>query len=85
MASTEKMVLVESTKLLTLFGIFFAIALFLLIVICCLDHQVSKLRRENKLLRRVLEDYYRLEDGRIRASRAMAREAERSGWLPSGW
>lgn len=85
MTGAEEMVLVSSTKLLVLFGIFLAVVVVLLIVIGCLDYEVSKLRKDNKMLHRVLEDYYRLEDGRIRAAQAINREAERASWLPPGW
>lgn len=86
MTGTEEAVLMlTATELQILFGIFLAVVVVLLIVIGCLDYQVSKLRKDNKLLRRVLEDYYRLEDGRIRAAQAMAREAERASWMPPGW
>lgn len=85
MTGAKEMVLVSSTKLLVLFGIFLAVVVVLLIVIGCLDYEVSKLRKDNKMLHRVLEDYYRLEDGRIRAAQAINREAERASWLPPGW
>lgn len=54
----------------------------LLVLIICLEHEVSKLRRDNHLLRRVLEDYFRLEDGSRRTARAIAREAGFASWLP---
>lgn len=86
MSGTKETVLwLTTTELLALFGIFFAVVMILLIVIDCRDHQVSELRRENKLLHRVLEDYYRLEDGGKRAARAIARETGRASWLPPGW
>ena len=85
MAETEEtMLLISTTELLILFGIFLAVVVVLLIVIGCLDYQVSKLRKENKLLHRVLEDYFRLEDGRVRASRTIASEVKRATWLPPG-
>lgn len=54
----------------------------LLVLIICLEYEVDKLRRDNNLLRRVLEDYFRLEDGSRRTARTIAREAGLASWLP---
>lgn len=86
MSGTKETVLwLTTTELLALFCIFFAVVMILLIVIDCRDHQVSELRQENKLLHRVLEDYYQLEDRSIRAAQAINREVSHSSWLPPEW
>lgn len=66
-------------------SILVTVAVILLITACCFYEEICKLRKDNKLLRRVLEEYYQLEDGSKRAARAMAREAKRSSWLPPEW
>ena len=65
---------------LVLVGIFALVVLF--VTVFYLDYKISKLRRENKLLRRVLEDYFRLVDGRICASQKIARELSRVSKSP---
>lgn len=60
------------------------IVIILLFMVVFLDYEVIKLRRDNKLLRRVLEDYFRLEDGSKRTALAILREAE-ANQMPPGW
>lgn len=85
MTVAEEVRLMTDVEWLILCGLLLILVLICAIVAAYLDHQVSKLRKENKLLRRVLEDYYWLEDGSKSAARAMTRETERSSWLPPGW
>lgn len=70
---------------LILCGFFLIMVAICLIMVIYLDYQVSKLRKENKLLHRVLEDYFKLENGCIRAAQAMLRETGCTNWSPSGW
>ena len=66
-------------------SILVTVALILLIITCCFYEEIRKLRKENKLLLRTLEDFYQLEDGSKRAARAIARETGHASWLPPGW
>lgn len=68
-----------------LLGALIAIVVLFLIAAGYFDYKVSKLRKENKLLRRVLEDYFWLEDERIHALRKIIREADHVSRSPTGW
>lgn len=63
------------------------LVLFVLVLgsmVTFLDAKVAKLSRDNKLLRRVLEDYFQLEDSSMRSARSIAREVEHFNWMSSG-
>lgn len=85
MSGAEEVRLMTDAEWLILCGLFLTIIVISLIMIAYLDHQVSKLRKENRLLHRVLSDSIQLENSRIRAAQAMLREAGHASWLPPGW
>lgn len=62
-----------------------AVVVILLAAVSCLYDEIRKLRKDNKFLCRVLEDYYRLEDGSKRAAQAINRKAGRSSQFPHDW
>lgn len=68
-----------------LLGTLIAIVVLFLIAASYFDYKVSKLRKENKLLRRVLEDYFQLEDEHIHALGEITREADRANLPTTGW
>lgn len=73
-------------QLLIVISGFIVMIVISLAIIAYLDYEVIKLRRDNKLLRRVLEDYFRLEDGSKRTAQAILREADyASQRLPEWW
>ena len=53
------------------------IIIALTIAICCYETANARLRRENRRLRRALEDYHRLEQASLNAYTALAWEAQR--------
>lgn len=55
----------------------FVIIITLTIVACCCGEENNRLRRENRRLRRALEDYHRLEQASLNAYTALAWEAQR--------
>lgn len=71
--------------LVILTGFLVVVVVVLLAAVSCLYDEIRKLRKDNKFLRRVLEDYYRLEDGSKRAAQAINREAGRSSQFPPNW
>lgn len=75
----------EETVFGVLLGTFIAVVVLFLIAVGYFDYQVSRLRKENKLLRRVLEDYFQLEDEHIHALGEITREADRANLPPTGW
>lgn len=85
MTGAKEVRLMTDAEWLILCGVLLIMVVICVIAVAYLDYQASKLRKENKLLHRVLKDYYKLEDMSRNAARAMAREAERSSWLPPGW
>lgn len=85
MAGTEGVRLMADVEWLVLCGLLLIAVVICLIAVAYLDYQVSKLRKDNKFLRRVLDDYFRLEDGAKRAAQAINREAGRASWIPPGW
>lgn len=85
MSGAEGVRLMTDVGWLILSGFFLIMVAICLIIVIYLDYQVSKLRKENNLLHRVLEDYFKLENGRIRAAQAMLCETGCANWPPSGW
>jgi len=71
-------------QLLIVIGGFIVMTVIHLVIIAYLDYEVNRLRRDNKLLNRVLEDYFRLGDGSKRTAQAILREAE-ANQIPPGW
>ncbi len=61
------------------------VVIILLFMVVFLDYEVIKLRRDNKLLRRVLEDYFRLEDGSKRTTQAILQEADYASQISPEW
>lgn len=51
-----------------------AFGLLLLLMILSYELELKALRKENKMLRRVLEDYFRLEDKRQKAQQSILLE-----------
>ncbi len=72
-------------QLLIVIGGFIVMIIIFLAIIGYLDYEVNRLRRDNKLLSRVLEDYFRLEDGSKRTAQAILREADYTSQLPPEW
>jgi len=71
-------------QLLIVIGSFIVMTVISLVIIAYLDYEVNRLRRDNKLLRRTLEDYFLLSDGSKRTAQAILREAE-ANQTPPGW
>lgn len=71
--------------LVILAGFLVVVVVILLAAVSCLYDEIRKLRKDNKFLRRVLEDYYRLEDGSKRAAQAINHEAGRASGFPPDW
>lgn len=71
-------------QLLIIIGGFIVMAVIHLVIIAYLDYEVNRLRRDNKLLSRILEDYFQLSDGSKRTAQAILREAE-ANQMPPGW
>ena len=55
----------------------FVIIITLTIVACCYGEENNRLRRENRQLRRVLDDYHRLEQASLSACITLAQETQR--------
>ncbi len=72
-------------QLLIVIGGFIVMIVISLAIIGYLDYEVNRLRQDNKLLRRVLEDYFRLEDGSKRTAQAILREADYASQRPPEW
>ncbi len=72
-------------QLLIVIGGFIVMIVISLAIIAYLDYEVNRLRRDNKLLRRVLEDYFRLEDGSKRTTQAILREADYASPISPEW
>lgn len=70
--------------ILVIWAILVLFVLVLVAMVTVLDNKVAKLSRDNKLLRRVLEDYFQLEDSSMRSARSIAREVEHFNWMSSG-
>jgi len=71
-------------QLLIVIGSFIVMTVISLVIIAYLDYEVNRLRRDNKLLRRILEDYFWLENKSKRTAQAILREAE-ANQMPPGW
>lgn len=71
-------------QLLIVIGSFIVMTVISLVIIAYLDYEVNRLRRDNKLLRRILEDYFQLSDGSKRTAQAILREVE-ANQMPPGW
>lgn len=54
-----------------------AIIITLIIAVCCYETANARLHRENRRLRRALEDYHRLEQASLNACIALAQETQR--------
>ncbi len=72
-------------QLLIVIGGFIVMIVISLAIIAYLDYEVNRLRQDNKLLRRVLKDYFRLEDGSKRTSQAILREADYASPISPEW
>jgi len=72
-------------QLLIVIGGFIVMAVIHLVIIAYLDYEVSRLRRDNKLLSRILEDYFQLSDGSKRTAQAILREADYASQMPPEW
>ena len=59
------------------FVVCLAIIITLTIAVCYIEAENARLRRENRLLRRVLKDYQRLEQAGLDAYAALERETQR--------
>lgn len=54
-----------------------AIIITLTVAVCCYETANARLRRENRRLRRALEDYHQLEQASLNACIALAQETQR--------
>lgn len=67
----------ETVELIIAFVFCIALIIALIVVICCYETENSRLRRENRRLRRTLEDYHRLEQSSLNACITLAQETQR--------
>lgn len=67
----------ETVELIIALAFCIALIITLIIAVYCYETENSRLRRENRRLRRALEDYQRLEQASLEAHIALTCEAQR--------